>query len=102
MPDWLWIQNVVFPIIGMGMGAFVLFGIYRTVNRVLDRRHEERLAGGSRGALAEDIEEVRRRLDRLEDQAFRVQELEERVDFAERMLAQQNPQGQRPLLGGEH
>jgi hypothetical protein len=102
MPDWLWIQNVVFPIIGMGMGGFVLYGIYRTVNRVLDRRHEARLAGGEPSAVVEEIEEVRRRLEQLEEQAFRIQEIEERLDFAERMLAQQTPPGQRPLLGGEH
>jgi len=44
-------------------------------------------------------DEVRRLEDRvaaLEDQAQRVQELEERLDFAERILAKQ---GQRPLLG---
>ena len=40
MPDFVWIQEVVFPILGMGMGVLVMFGLYRTVNRALDRRHE--------------------------------------------------------------
>lgn len=95
--DWHWIQNVIFPLVGMGMGGFVLFGIYRTVNRVLDRRHEARQLGLGGGAAMDA--EVRRLEDRvavLEDQAQRVQELEERLDFAERILAKQ---GQRPLLG---
>jgi hypothetical protein len=92
--DWIWIQNVVFPIIGMGMGSFVLFGIYRTVNRMLDRRHEARLAGGP--GVAAELRRLEDRVATLEDQAQRVQELEERLDFAERVLAKQ---GQRPLLG---
>ncbi len=97
MPDFLWIQEVVFPLIGMGMGAFVLYGIYRTVNRILDRRHEARLTGG--GGVADEVERLRLRLDQLEEHTFRMQELEERLDFAERMLAQQ---ANRPIIGGEH
>lgn len=94
MPDFVWIQEVVFPLIGMGMGAFVLYGAYRTLNRFLDRRHEARQAGT--GVTADELRHLEERLAVLEDQAGRVQELEERLDFAERMLAKQ---GQRPLLG---
>jgi hypothetical protein len=91
--DWIWVQNVVFPLIGMAMGGFVLFGVYRTVNRMLDRRHESKpLAGG----LEAELRRLEDRVAVLEDGALRVQELEERLDFAERMLAKQ---GQRPLLG---
>jgi len=78
----------------MGMGAFVLYGVYRTVNRMLDRRHEEKLGEG--GTMSEEIRRLEDRVILLEEQAGRVQELEERLDFAERMLAKQ---GQRPLLG---
>ena len=52
--DFIWFQNVVLPVLGMGMGAFVLFGVYRTINRHLDRRHEQQLDGrhlvGGQGA----------------------------------------------------
>jgi len=79
--------TVILPLLGMGMGAFAMFGVYRTINRHLDRRHEkemaERTGGGSR-----QLEELRTRVEELEEGLFRVQELEERVDFAERMLAQ--------------
>jgi len=93
--DWVWVQNVIFPLIGMGMGGFVLYGVYRTVNRALDRRHEARqLAGG--GAVTVEVRRLEDRVAALEEQAQRVQELEERLDFAERILAKQ---GQRPLLG---
>jgi hypothetical protein len=94
VPSYLWIQEVVFPLIGMGMGSFVLYGVYRTVNRILDRRHEARRAG--LGPSVEAIQHLEDRVALLEEQAGRVQELEERLDFAERMLAKQ---GQRPLLG---
>jgi len=94
VPSHLWIQDVVFPLIGMAMGAFVLYGAYRTVNRLLDRRHEAQRAVG--GAGAEEIRHLEERVALLEEQSGRVQELEERLDFAERMLAKQ---GQRPLLG---
>jgi len=95
VPDWLWIQNVVFPIIGMGMGSFVLFGVYKTVNKVLDRRHEARM-GAVAGPVPELVRHLERRVTDLEGQVERVQELEERLDFAERMLAQHR---QQPLLG---
>ena len=94
MPSYLWIQEVVFPLIGMGMGSFVLYGAYRTVNRMLDRRHEAQKAG--RGVPADEVRHLEERVAMLEEQSVRLQELEERLDFAERMLAKQ---GQRPLLG---
>lgn len=92
-PDWLWIQNVVFPILGMGMGGFFLFGVYRTVNRAFERRHERAMAQAAGGA-APELAEIRQRLDALDDLALRLGELEERVDFTERMLAR----GQRGSL----
>jgi hypothetical protein len=96
--DWIWVQNVVLPLIGMGMGGFVLFGLYRTVNRQLDRRHEARLAGATPGS-GQDVDRLQQRLEGLEEQVDRLQELEERVDFAERMLAQQTD---RPALRGDN
>jgi hypothetical protein len=65
------------------------------VNRALDRRQEARqLADG--GAVTIEVRRLEDRVAALEEQAQRVQELEERLDFAERILAKQ---GQRPLLG---
>src|SRR3989304_2578942 len=53
LPDWLWIQNVIFPLVGMGMGALFMFGVYRVAIRWIDRRHErlmaERGSGGGAG-----------------------------------------------------
>lgn len=100
LPDWMWIQNVVFPIMGMAMATFVLFGLYRIANRWLDRRHERQLAEARGGADGGELAELRQRVDALEDVAFRVQELEERVDFAERVLAQRRESSRLPGAGG--
>ena len=90
--DFIWFQNVVLPVLGMGMGAFVLFGVYRTINRHLDRRHEQQLGAAAGGSAGPELEELRSRVDMLEDAVDRVQELEERLDFTERLLAQHQRQ----------
>ncbi|UCD24729.1 MAG: hypothetical protein JSW51_02085 [Gemmatimonadota bacterium] len=88
VPDWIVFQQTVIPILGMGLGALAMFGVYRTINRALDRRHE-RLLASEQEASARELEEVRGRIEALEETAFRVQELEERVDFAERLLTRE-------------
>ena len=62
------------------------------------------------GGLAGELDEVRRRLEDLErrglvsgeveSQYARLAELEERLDFAERLLAQRNDVGRLPAEGG--
>jgi hypothetical protein len=96
MPDWLWIQNVVFPLVGMGMGVLFMFGVYRVSIRWIDRRHERLMAERSGDAAGPELEQLRSRVELLEDSLGRVQELEERVDFAERLLAQQRERGRLP------
>jgi hypothetical protein len=95
MPDFVWFENVVLPILAMGMGTLFMVGLYRTVNRVLDRRHEVRMRAAG-GPVPEEVGHLEERVAALESQVERVRELEERLDFAERMLAQQR---QQPLLG---
>lgn len=96
MPDWLWIQNVVFPLVGMGMGVLFMFGVYRVAVRWIDRRHERLMVeqGGAGGSAA--LQQLQARVDQLEDVAGRVQDLEERLDFTERVLAQQRERGRLP------
>lgn len=92
MPDWLWIQEVVFPLIGMAMGAGVLYGVYRTANRLIDRKQErEALQGGAGSA---EVEQLRARVEALEELSYRLHDLEERVDFTERVLTQQRERDQ--------
>lgn len=94
MPDWLWIQNVVFPLAGMGMGVLFMFGVYRVTMRWIDRRHERLLVERAAPGDGTELEQLRSRVEVLEDAVGRVQELEERVDFAERLLtrAREHPE----------
>lgn len=48
-------------------------------------------------ALADEVAELRERLAELEGSGTRLHELEERVDFAERMLAKRNEAERLPL-----
>ena len=86
MPSVVWIREVVFPVLGMGIVAMVFVGCYRLASRWLNRRHESRLTEQGGGAPSEAVARLAERVDLLEDQAARVQELEERVDFTERLL----------------
>lgn len=78
------------------MGAFFLYGTYVTVNKWLDRRHERELAT-SGGVPQRQLEAVMMRLQETEG---RVEELEERLDFAERLLAQQRQRDAQLPPGG--
>jgi hypothetical protein len=78
-------SEVVLPLLGMGMGLFVLYNGFRIAHRALDQKHERDLAQAG-GAAPGEIAELRERVERVEEIASRVLELEERVDFAERAL----------------
>lgn len=69
----------VIPIVAIIVAGIVLFPLLRA----LARRIENRVSGG----VHEELDELRSRIMSLEEQAMRMPELEERVDFAERMLA---------------
>ncbi|HKI95190.1 MAG TPA: hypothetical protein VJ992_07850 [Gemmatimonadales bacterium] len=75
---------------GIAMLSGALFGVYRTLNHWIDRRHE-RLMAEERGPTAgPELRDVRERIDQLEELGFRLQELEERLDFTERVIARQS------------
>jgi hypothetical protein len=85
---------LLIPLGGMATGALVLVGVYKIWTRMWDHKH------GSTGsdAAREELETLRRQVDGLEALPGRVAELEERVDFAERLLARQE---RLPLPGPE-
>jgi hypothetical protein len=68
--------------------------------RWIDRRHERLMVERGAGGGSAELQQLRARVEQLEDVAARVQDLEERVDFTERVLAQQRERGQLPA-GGE-
>ena len=83
---------ILIPLGGMALGALFLFGIYKLISRLMELRHRLHPPAG----MEEELQELRGQVADLGDLPRRVAELEERLDFAERMLAKQ---GQRPLLG---
>ncbi len=87
--------EVVLPLMGMGMGVWVIYSGFRIAYRALDHKHERDLAQAGGGAPGE-LAELRDRVERLEEVAYRVQELEERLDFAERVLTSGRTQSDGP------
>jgi len=83
--EWIVFYDVVLPLLGMGMGGWVIYGGLRIAHRALDQKHERDLAK-LRGSEPGDMAELRDRVARLEDVSLRVQELEERMDFTERVI----------------
>ena len=73
----------------MALSALMLFGVFRLTSRWLDQR-QRRIEGGDPADLAD----LRAELAGLDELRSRVLELEERVDFAERLLAQRPDRGQ--------
>jgi hypothetical protein len=77
-------QEIVIPIIGMAMGVAVIWWGYRTVNKILDRRH----AGPELEALRHEVDLLKSDGAMVENLSTRLGEVEERLDFAERVLTQ--------------
>ena len=73
------------------IGISVVFGlaVAGAVAMPLVRAYAKRLEKGTPGLAREDADLLAARVRMLEDQASKMQELEERLDFAERLLAQQ-------------
>ena len=70
----------------------IAFGIMRSINKHLDRKWRAQQGGPGHEPILAELEEMRTRLDGSDELRDRVAELEERVDFAERILAE----GKRP------
>lgn len=85
--DIVFFQNVILPLLGIATGLVSIGLGYRLLARWQQHRHELKLAerGETDGPVVRDLAG---RVEMLEAQALRVQELEERLDFAERLLAQ--------------
>ncbi|MDH5805296.1 MAG: hypothetical protein OEZ54_08920, partial [Gemmatimonadota bacterium] len=78
------------PIAGMVTGLVVTITLFRTVRYMFDKKMEARgLDGG------EDAGELRERIEYLEHQVHRLEDIEDRLDFAERLLSKGQAQGDR-------
>jgi hypothetical protein len=85
---------MLIPIAGMGVGALFLVGIYKLLVRWMDRNKS-----GDTGGLAEEVARLREEVEVFREVNQRVLELEERVDFTERLLAQHRERGRLPAEG---
>ncbi|MBP2647925.1 MAG: hypothetical protein H6Q77_1549 [Gemmatimonadetes bacterium] len=92
LPPWMVLPPQVIGLIGIAMvagAALVLFPIARAIARRLEGR-------GVSQELLQQVEELRDRVRDLEASQHRVAELEERLDFTERLLAQRRDVEQLP------
>jgi hypothetical protein len=90
--------DLIIPLAGMATGLIVVLPIVRAVVRLIERRGH-----GSRSeldALSQEVRALSERVASLQEQSdARLIDVEERVDFAERMLAQREEV--RRVKGGE-
>ena len=86
-PDW--IAPVAVLTLLIIVGGIVLYPLIRAYARRIEGRGQE-------PAMLEDVQDLRDRVAELEQSLARVHELEDRLDFTERMLTQQ---GERARLG---
>ena len=94
---------LLIPLAGIAALVVIALPLVRGVVRYLERKS----AGGGgieADALRAEVDELRARLDQVESGAGRVTELEERLDFTERLLTQQRaraglPGGEEPHAG---
>lgn len=90
-PDWIG------PVAVISLLAIIAGILLYPMARAWARRHE---AGAPDPALLDEVNHLRERVNDLEGQVGRMQELEERVDFAERLLAQRDVAQRLPREGG--
>ena len=79
------------PIAGMATSAFFMFGVYKLVSRWLDAKARRETAVPS-----EELRALEREVDALRTLPGRLAELEERLDFAERLLARERERVLKP------
>lgn len=85
LPPWMTLPPAVVVLVSLAFFAACAVILYPLI-RAIGRRIEGRT--GQDPALAGEVAQLRTRVAELEAMQHRVMELEERVDFAERLLAQ--------------
>lgn len=93
LPPWALLTEpalVLITLAFIGGTVLIAFPLIRAISRRLEGRHTQDPA-----VLAE-MEELRARVAELEQRQGTLHELEERIDFTERLLAQQREQARLP------
>lgn len=90
--------QIVASIIALTATGVIAYGGVLGIHAVV--RHYSPKNSALTGEVEAELRELRGRVDEVEQAQQRIAELEERLDFAERLLAQQREQGKLPA-GGE-
>jgi len=88
VPMFVWFEQVGVPILAFLLLGFVSWQAFRTLNRYLERKHGG-IGSGELDALRAEMESLRTQVGSVEDLSLRLGEVEERVDFAERLLTKE-------------
>ena len=84
MDEMMKVLVFVVSLVGAGVGAYAGVAVIQVLVK--------RLEGSKPGPALEEIESLHARLAATESLEARLEELEQRVDFAERLIAQQEPE----------
>lgn len=90
-PNLIWMSDggppaiVMIVLLGLVATTIILWPIMRALARRLEGK------AGADVALRAEVEQLHQRLGEVDNLQLRLGELEERIDFAERLLAQQEP-----------
>ncbi len=85
--------DMLIPLAGMATTVILLFPIVKAGVRYLERRSVNHPSSDEVAGLREEVRLLQERLDSADMVDARMSELEERVDFAERMLATRREAG---------
>jgi len=88
VPMFVWFEQVGIPILAFLLLGFVSWQAFRTLNRYLDRKHGS-IGGKELESLKAEVDTLRAQLGTVDDLTLRLGEVEERVDFAERLLTKE-------------
>lgn len=88
VPMFVWFEQVGVPILAFLLFGFVSWQAFRTLNRYLDRKHGS-IGGRELESLKAEVDTLRAQLGAVDDLTLRLGEVEERVDFAERLLTKE-------------
>ena len=93
---------LMIPLAGIAALVVIALPLVRGVVRYLERKSGGTGGGHEVEALHSEVDELRGRLEQVEDTTARLTELEERLDFAERLLTRQRAGAELPAGGEPH
>ncbi len=83
------VNNLIIPLAGMGTAIVLGLGVLRVIRTGIERQR----VGSAAQELEGTVRDLQHRIEALEQAGHHVAELEDRIDFAERLLARQRELG---------